>query len=841
MIEKLGPETSVEIERLGGKGCGLVRLLAAGFPVPEVWCVPADHCGERSALQHDVESLVAGSGGAAFAVRSSATAEDLEDASFAGVYATVLGVLGTSEILEGIAKCRDSLQSEHARAYREARGIDHDVRMAVLVQRLLDPDVAGVMLTSNPQRAFANEWVIDAAYGLGEGVVSGRVDPDHLVVDRASGEIREERIGAKTIFLHPESRATLVERSVEPADRERLCLSPGQLRELAAMARRIEEKLGAGMDLEWAFEGEDLYLLQARPIVGLPSRTPEDIWSRKFGDEYMADYTTPSSYSFLVRWIREYSFTQTARELGRKDLLEMEPLCRHKGYVYLSGRYTVANLRSLPVDSREGALRGWFPPSIVARAAAEPFSVLELIKNLMRPFRDPRGSMKKNLEALDRHAERVTDELASDFDADLTALSDTELRELLDQLDEIGLDHFRVIRWGMGTYAPLLHGLLENSLRDWIGEEADDLYQRLVSGLPGTRTAEINRALWRLGDVARKEPKLRRAILDDLALEDIRAQYPDSEFLTSFDDFIAVYGHRAATRELCEPRWRETPELILALVRPQIASEVPPQSPEELERASIGRRLEAAAETEARLGSGPLGMIRRGFFRWLCAKTQAFTVYRENQRYYLDMILTSLRNLILEFGRRFEAAGVLADPWDAFLLEADELKAYFETRTPSTSLRATIELRRKHYHRWKDRLPSTYLYDDVETEGEVLEGDPVPGARVVDPNHGLGAARGVTTGRLRVLKEIRQLDQVQGGEILVAENIDPGWTSVFPLLGGLITETGGVLSHGALLAREYGIPAVMGVSDATKRFETGMRVTLDGSTGRVEILDGDSE
>ncbi len=841
MIEKLTPKTPIDIERLGGKGCGLVRLLKAGFRVPDVWCITTSWNGEIASLRDPIEALVSSNREpCAYAIRSSATAEDLQDASFAGVYTTTLGAQSSSEILSAVEQCLDSLQSSHARAYRESRGISHDVRMAILIQRLIEPEIAGVTLTANPQRAFANEWVIDAAYGLGEGVVSGRVDPDHLVVERDTGEIREQRIGAKQVALMARPGSDLAEVPVASVDRERLCLTTTHLDELFRMAREIGEKISPRMDLEWAIAGGELYLLQARPITGLPSATPEDIWSRKFGDEYMADYATPSGYTFLVRWIREYSFTQTARELGREDMLAMEPLRRFKGYVYLSGRYTLAGLRSLPVDSRVDAMRNWFPPSIEAQAGNEHFSIRELLANILRPFRDPRGGMKKNLAALERHAERVMSELGTCLDEDLTTLCDSELSEKLERLDEIGLDHFRVIRWGMGQYAPMFHAVLESTLQNWIGEGADELYQQLVSGLPETRTAEINRELWQLGIEVRSEPALRRAVLENRPLDELRVEHSNSPFLTSLDDFIARHGHRSTTRDVAEPRWRETPDLVLALVRAQVASDTPAPDPKQLEAGSIRRRLEATAEVESRLGTGIRAAIRRPILRWLCKWTQLFTVYRENQRYYLDMILANQRILIFEFGRRLETARVLDEPWDAFLLEADELRACFASQLPSDSLRETIDERRRHYHRWKDRIPATYLYDDVETEGEVVEGDNALDARSIDPNQGLGAARGVVTARLRVLADVLQLDQVEAGDILVAENIDPGWTSVFPLLGGLVTETGGILSHGALLAREYGIPAVMGVRDATKRFETGMVVTLDGSTGQVEILDGET-
>ena len=835
MIEPLSGASAPEPGRIGGKGCGLVRLLRADFRVPQLWCLPADREFDPERLAAALADLVAAHPDTVFAVRSSATAEDWPGASFAGVYASVLGVRGADALNRAVRVCRDSLQSPAARAYREARGISHDVRMAVLIQRMLEPDVAGVLLGANPQRPFAHEIVIDAAYGMGEGVVSGRADPDHLVLDRETGEIRRQRIGAKRVALRPRAGTRPGEEPVPEEARARLCLDAAQRRALFELSRRIARSLGPRMDVEWAFAAGQLHLLQARPMTGLPPEEPEEVWSRRFGDEYISDYTTPSGFTFLVRWIREFTFTDNARLLGRRDLLAMEPLRRHHGYVYLSGRYACALVRGVPRGSRQAALRDWFSPLWSRRVAREPFSPWLLLKGILLPLRDPNGSMSRNLAALDDHAERVMRELRPRLSEDTASLSDEELTARLEEVDEIGCDHFRVIRWGMGQYAPALHAGLRDRLERWLGDTTGETYQQLVSGLPETRTSRINRDLWHLGELARGDPPLAAGLRAGRGGSALRAATPRAAFWPAFDRFVALHGHRSTTRDPSQPRWSETPELILALVCAQLGGASSPPDPAQLEAGSRARRREALEGVEGALGRGPRAFVRRRLLRWICEKVVVFTAYRENQRYTLDAIVAQLRFLLLEHGRRLARSGVLDDAWQVFLLEAGELRELFASRRGGENLRARLAERRAHYEKWRQRLPATFLFDEIETEGEVVEGDPV--GRDAGLADGLGASRGVVRGRVRVLGQAMGLARIEPGEILVAPNIDPGWTTVFPLLGGLVCETGGLLSHGALLAREYGIPAVMGVRAATTRFETGMWLVLDGARGTVEIVD----
>ncbi len=840
MIEKLTESSEVSLEVLGGKGCGLVRLLQQGFPVPEVWCLRADspwneeqtEAGIRE-LASQIEELLPGT---LLSVRSSATAEDLSDASFAGVYTTILGVRGADEMVAAWRTCTTALHSEQARAYREAKGLGHDVRMAVLFQHLLAPDVSGVLLTANPQRPFADEIVIDAAYGLGEGIVSGATDPDHLVLDRNTGAIREGRIGEKSVALRFHAGEGVVETTVVPEQRECRALSDTQIKQLFELAQQVGKTLSARRDLEWAFEGNQCFLLQVRAITSLPPEDPQEVWTRKFGDEYLADYTTPITRSTMVQWIRDRYFDDLARRAGRSDLVAMKPIRFHRGHAYLSGRYVVASINSTPVNMRQEALTDWFTPIWMKRVLAQPFRSDLFVRRIVSELLIPAGTLGKNLSALDQHMTRLKTEIISQLTADNSTLSATELADRMQEIDNFGRHHFDIVRIGMGRHNLVLHMTLKARLRQWAGDEDGELYQRIISGIPGTRTAEINHDIWRLSQQAREDEKLLTALRNKTPFAELREKNADSPFWSQFDRLLEVHGHRSSSRDLSVATWRETPEIVLGLIQAQVAG-AEQKNPEALEKAAIERRLQATQKALDALGRGPIAALRRRILGWIIAKTHAFTVYRENQRYALDIILAQLRKLVLEHGRRLAAAGVLDQKTDAFLLNAPELAAVIANPAIDPELQTTVSERRTHWLKWRDHLPATFLFEDVETEGEIAEGNPPKNEGGVEHRVGLGASRGTSKGQIRVLEQVSDLGLIERGEILVARNIDPGWTGVFPLLSGLITETGGLLSHGALLAREYGIPAVMGVPGATKTYKTGDRVEIDGAQGSIELLE----
>jgi phosphohistidine swiveling domain-containing protein len=832
MITRLEAWTRPAIGELGGKATGLVRLLKTGLPVPEAWCVraavsldaPSRDTLTDTELPRWWRAVTGEFPGSLWAVRSSAVAEDLDHASFAGVYDTILGVDTLDALIDAVQTCWQAVTQQRATAYRAKSGTDAAGGIAIVLQRMLQPRAAGVMLTTDPLRPFDDRIVIDAAYGLGEAVVSGATDPDHFVLNRTTGEELRRRIGDKEVEILWDNG--LLTRDVDGQRRAAACLSEADLQQLHAAARVVDTGIGPRRDLEWAIEDDTVYLLQDRAITGLPSDSPTDVFSRRYGDEYLAEYCFPVAIDLCFRWIED-----TRNEMDR--LVDCRhpavPSTRfHHGYAYISGNWVRRQSRALPAAARANTL-AWFPPMIQEKILAEPFDIRQFWGMLRAPYADKgRGPITQNLAALQRHCAEIDRLIVPKLTQDYTALSAQALRADCDEVDHLGLEHFRVVRWGMSLYNPTLHAMLPKLLARWCGDEDGESFESIISGLPGTTTARINREVFSLGVIARANSALRRLLLGGADVDRARKEAPDPVFWQAFDDFLTTHGHRAATRDIAQPRWSETPDVILgmiaALVRPDVA-----QDPSTAERHSVARRCAAEAAALARAGR-----LRRPVLRKVIALTQQYTVYRENQRYHLDYLLAHLRNLMLEHGRRLTQCGVLTDASQVFHLRSGQLWALVDGAPAPDDLAAQLEQRLAHWLRHHDRLPAVYLYDDVEVDETAVD-DESAGVEADGSIRGVGASRGVARGPAKVVRDLAGLADVEPGDILVASNIDPGWTSVFPIISGLITGTGGALSHGAILAREYGIPTVTSVKDVTTLLPTGTAVEIDGGKGTVVL------
>lgn len=809
-------------EVLGGKGAGLARLLQLGLPVPEAWvlpavAVPAGETDLSPALDAALDALwrevTAACPGARFAVRSSAVAEDAADASFAGLYQTVLGVDSFVALREAVRVCHLAVHNAAAQSYVAAPGIASaeqtapDARMALVVQRLVEAETAGVLFTANPHDPFEDEWVVEAARGLGENVVSGKVQPDQYVLRGKDGSIVRQALG---------------DAGAGP------CLTAARVAQLAKLGAAVTARLGPRQDLEWAFAGDALYALQLRPMTGLPPARPAKVYSRRFGDEYIADYSLPLAYDVLMPWISETFLMDFARHLGFAESVPEGPTLRYQGYSYVSGDFIVKLMSAMPRSQRKLDSIPWFPQLWNERILSEPFRPLYLARMMLMVARDPYSSPKKNPAALAEHCADVERTLRPRLGQDYAALDDAAWRAQFAEAMGLGERHFLIIRWGMGFHGPLLHTQLREKLTAWLGDDGE-IYQALIGGLPDTKTAETNRRVWDLAVALRKAPVLHALLREGVRLPYVREATPHEPFWSFFDRFMHDYGHRGSSRDIASPRWVETPDVVLGLVRAQAAEGA--IDPVQAEGAAVIRREEAEANALQRVTGARRAVLAR-LIKW----TQNATLYRENQRFYLDFILLHIRKLALEQGRRLAAAGRLNEADDIFYLYKGEFEASVGGQYEG-DLRPQVAERRRHHATWKDRLPATFLFDGVETEG------PLEHAATDEPLEpgtlaGMPVSAGFARGPARVVWTQAELAEVKPGEILVANNTDPGWTPVFPILAGLVTGTGGALSHGALLAREYGIPAVTGIPGVMQSIRTGEVLEIDGRKGRVRKVEG---
>ncbi|MGZ8801325.1 MAG: PEP/pyruvate-binding domain-containing protein, partial [Mycobacterium sp.] len=648
MIIRLRP--GVAGQPIGGKGQGLVRLLAAGLPVPEAWCIPAntsldasmrDECLDEGLTSwwKEVDERFPG---VPWVVRSSAVAEDLADASFAGVYETVLGVDSLEGLRDAVRKCWASFDAQRAQTYRENHGKSTAGGIALILQRMVAPDVAGVLLTANPLRPFACEIVIEAAWGLGETVVSGRTDPDNFVLDRSSGVTRSQQLGGKALEAVWDHGVR--ERDVDTGRRGQFCLTTAQLQDLYGLSRTVTHRIGPRRDLEWAIADGQLFVLQDRPITNLPSEDPVNVWSRRFGDEYLSDCTLPLPEDLMLPWIVEMSMKEMAGLQGRRDMTAMSPVRLHCGYAYFSGAYFVEGLRMLPRSMRSNGADEWFPPLVLARVQDARWDPRLLVGFALAPLRDRRRSgFKGNLIALETHCATIEQHIKPKLTQDYGVLSEGEWRRQYDEVNALGEEHFRIVRWGMTIYNSFLHALLERLLVSWCGDESGELYQSIIGGLEDTKTATINTEITALSLIALQDSALATMMRTGAPYQKARDQTADSAFWRRYDEFLDRHGHRSDSRDIGRPRWREQPHLVLELVRAQLRAADTVASGRQ-SNSSSHRRLAAEDSALAKLGTWPLGWVRKPILARLMALVQDYTRYRENQRYHLDYLLTHLRS-----------------------------------------------------------------------------------------------------------------------------------------------------------------------------------------------------
>lgn len=859
VVFELSDLSGADLAAVGGKAANLGELISAGFRVPEGFCVgtaayraatdglmPAsvgvDAVAARSAvLAAPMPEPVAAAireryarlgPDAPVAVRSSATAEDLPGASFAGQQDTFLNVVGIDAVLDAVRRCWASLWTDRAVAYRASQGMKLEtggagIALAVVVQRMVDARAAGVLFTADPITGRRRQAVIDAAPGLGEAVVSGRVDPDHFVVDTATRRILRRMVGGSGTF----------------------CLTDGEVRELAELGERVEAAFGAPQDIEWAFDPSGRpWLTQSRPITTLfpvPVRSKpvaaEDV--RVFfcitlaqglhrpitpmgraafrviggGFPTLAGYPpasiTGGPAGFAVAAERVFAdFTPVVRSrIGRAiaprglDVMEARSAVVLRG-LFDDPRFSVlpgsrrtgirAILRSLvAIRAPVGAVRAAVRPAAAIRSAHRSRSRIE-----RAPVPPPSAPIAERVAA-------AVDLLAGSFPAAPRILPAAV----------VGFA-------GLGLTWRLLRG-------DITALEAETV----LRGVPHNVTTEMDMALWDLAVQVHGD----RAAADLLAAtgaDELAARYRAGELppvlQRGMTGFLARYGRRAVAEiDLGMPRWADDPTHLFGVLAGYLRLRADDGAVTPDRRFADGARQGEQMVRELVARAQRRGRLRGALVSLGLRRARMLVGLREMPKFLMITAIGRARDLLAGVGAELAATGALDAADDVFFLDFDEVEEVVAGR----DLRATVARRRASYDRELARrhVPRVVLSDG--TEPEAVAGPPVvagePGTLVGSP-----ASAGTVTGVARVV-----LDPVgarlEPGEILVAPSTDPGWTPLFLTAGGLVMEMGGANSHGAVVAREYGIPAVVGVPRATLDITSGAWVTVDGATGVVRKVD----
>jgi rifampicin phosphotransferase len=767
------------------------------------------------------------------AVRSSATAEDLPDLSFAGQQDTYLNVVGPEALLRAVVDCWSSLWTARAIGYRARNGIDNNaVALAVVVQTMIDAEAAGVLFTANPLTGKRTESVIDAALGLGEALVSGQIDPDHYVVQVAPPHLLAVHRGAKG------------------GDKQGIqALPDAAIMDLVALGQEIEKHFDSPQDIEWTWADGRLAIVQSRPITSLyplPAGMDPHSDLRVMGSvgafQGMLDPFTPlgqdalRTYAAKIGSYAGYNYTfadvPAVQVAGERLFIDLTGMLRNAlGRRLLSGALSQvepgigAALREVWNDPRLAVTAETPSPRLIRRllpmAAPVP---LRLVRTLIRPDTGRKIAQAKIHEAVARLEMRA---------AGFHTLA--ERLGLFDELVEILRNYMfgyllPCLGAGLGALSQLyqLAGPLP-------GGRA--LALEITRGLPHNVTTEMDLVLWQTARLIRGDAAA-AAVFEDRSSEDLASAYLDGTLPPVVQDaiaaFLARYGMRGlAELDLGRPRWREDPRQVMEALRSYLQIPDGEQAPDAVFARGAHSAVQALDHLVAELRKARGGWRKAHRARWAARRVRALAGMRETPKFTIIRFMGIIREALLQSGADLAAGGVIGQAEDIFFLGLAELKALAAaTTTKAPDLRALVAERQEKYAREKRRrqIPRLFLSDGhAFYEGAFA-------AQGAGTLAGSAVSAGLAEGVVRVVFDPRNT-RLQPGEILVCPGTDPSWTPLFLAAGGLVMEVGGLMTHGSVVAREYGIPAVVGVHQATTRLRTGQRVRVDGSTGLVIILD----
>jgi pyruvate,water dikinase len=784
------------------------------------------------------------------AVRSSVGTKDLSRSSFPGQMDTFHNVLGIEQVSAAIRECWASVWSSRSATTLHSLGIaPFNIIMAPVVQRMVPSEVAGVLFTANPITGNPDEMMMDAAFGLGEAVVSGSLTPDHYVISKKGLQVLSRDIGCKSFKLELDVEKGSGNRKMRLSDEEanRECLAPEQVRELAELGIAVEEHFGAPQDVEWAYSKGRLFLLQSRKIAGLARtvaaakagewvsefdtriKEPPDVYSSANISEVMPGVLTPVSLNAVKSC--DYAFWKINREVGLIDepfpegsqellfiglfygRLHLNMSTFSRILAQIPGASAADTDRPIPTDERvsqQGEAR--------VSLRTLPFLARMVVKALRLRRQAP-----KELEALtSRLRDRIAERRGSDF-------SKMELEDFSELLERKSREDRELITNHIlnSQLAPVYYGTLRRLARNWLGDETGAFSARLVTGLATMESAKPPLGIYRLYQFVADSPYLTELFQANQAHE-LAARLKDrhggeaTEFNLRLDAFLDQYGYRAvAEAEMRAPSWDEDPSYVFSMIKNYLRAEHV-EDPVDIETRQ--REDREAATQEAQAG---LGWFKWQVFKWVLKEAHTFLLARENGKALTIMGLHDLKRILRFLGRRLTDEGMLEDTDDIYFLSMDELISY--CRGEKTEIRSLIPRRKKEHGR-----------NETVTLPETFKGRPVPIRKEVEipQTHvlkGLPVSPGCVTGPARVIMDPRRDPHLEEGEILVAPVTDTGWTPLFILAKGIVVDVGGLLSHGSIVAREYGIPGVLNVMVGTKLIKNGQIITVDGAKGEVYL------
>jgi pyruvate,water dikinase len=870
---------STSLPDVGGKGANLGEMCKAGFPVPQGFCVTTAAYRKFIAASHEVDDLLdlldrlhpdqlneisklgqrirdhlqsvampetvksaitdgwKDSGeDLEYAVRSSATAEDLPTASFAGQQETYLNVLGADQLLQAVQKCWASLFTDRSIVYRARNGFDHrTVFLSVVVQRMVFPEVSGIMFTADPVTGNRRIVSIDASFGLGEALVSGIVSADLYQVK--ADKLIKKQIARKEIAIYARPEGGTEKVGLTGGIQTAPALSDEEAVRLARMGRSIEEHFGSPQDIEWCLADGEIYILQSRPITTLypvPPVTDDQIHLfLSFGHvQMMTEVIKPLGISVL----RTFLPLGKSSPLAESDLLVeaggrlyTDAITRLLEYPQLRKRLPEILLNLDELFSRavqdfigreefQAAARADKKVKFTLVRMAFP-TALAILRNIL--YRD-------NDQAIDMLNRFITEKV----DENRKLLLEVSGPDRITKIQEMLNSMLPMVIAKIAQYLPtalITYKLIENLSRKWLGDTAELGF--ISKSPPGNVTTEMGLALGDVADTVRNHPAVIEYLehaADETFFEDLKAVPGGKDVLPVLLGFFERYGMRGTGEiDVTRPRWREVPTQLVPAILSHIKGVGLGQH--RLNFLAGNKEAElAAGRLLARLRQKPLGVFKTWFMRRLIKVHRSLIGIREHPKYFIVQNFDLIKQAILQEATKLVETGILEYPEEVFWLSLREIKEVIETQRLDRNL---ITRRQEKFQRDEKLTPPRA----ITSEGEIITAKPgthvPPGALAGSP-----VSAGTVEGRARVILKLGEA-KMDKGDILVTPYTDPGWTPLFPLAAGLVTEVGGLMTHGAVVAREYGIPAVVGLDNATRKIRDGQKIRVDGTLGFVEILE----
>ncbi|MEI3801295.1 MULTISPECIES: phosphoenolpyruvate synthase [unclassified Chitinophaga] len=806
-LTRFNAEERERIRELGAK----IRMVIERIPIAE------DIAGEIGAYLTKFDEKDA------FAVRSSATAEDLPTASFAGQQDTYLNITGKPAILKHISKCWASLFTDRAIIYRIQNGFDHSqVYLSVVVQKMVFPQASGILFTADPVTANRKQLSIDAGFGLGEALVSGLVSADCYKVQE--GEITGKMIGTKKLAIYGKEEGGTVTRQLSPDQQKMQVLTDQQILQLAHTGRKIEAYFGSPQDIEWCLADDTFYIVQSRPITTLyPVPEVDDQGNHVYisvgHQQMMTDPMKPLGLSLWQLTASRPMFKAGGRlfvditdslatPTGRKTMIDAigqhEPLIKDALITITEREGFIKPLPDNKVLNPALTSSGKSAADILDRIKNDP----AIVSDLIRRFQTSIAALKQNIQT--KSGPDLFDFILEDSQQSKKSLFDPQNMSAIMASADASI-------W------------INENMNTWLGEK--NAADTLAQSAPNNITSEMGLELLDVADVIRPYPEVinyLQQVKEDDFLDELDRFNGGPEARNAIDTYLNKYGMRCAGEiDITRTRWSENPATLIPMMLSNIKNLEPGAGKRKFEEGKQ-EALKKEQELLARLRQLPDGEQKAAETAQMISLLRNFAGYREYPKYGIISRFFVYKQALLKEAEQLLRANVIHEKEDIYYLTFEELHEVVRTNKLDHQL---ISKRKNEYKLYEKLTPPRVITSD----GEIITGkykrENLPANAIV----GLPVSSGVIEGRARVILNMEDAD-LEAGDILVTAFTDPSWTPLFVSVKGLVTEVGGLMTHGAVIAREYGLPAIVGVENATTLIKDGQRIRVNGTDGYIEIL-----